>query len=116
MTAQLTARFDSRDAADLALMRLRRSGVPFTVGGLTVGGAGAGAAIEAFSPYPVTMTNQLGAMDPAIPHLGARALMARTGGTEGGSALLQLRLPAEALPRAREIIRTALGRDIRTAR
>ena len=35
MNTVLTARFDGRDEADLALMRLRRSGVRFEVLGLS---------------------------------------------------------------------------------
>ena len=113
MTAEITAVFDDREGADLALMRLRRGGIEYSITELRAPDrraksdmpllgqglrAGMPAAGESVLP---------GGMYAAV--LGSRAVMER-GAASAGHARLTLNVRADQALRAREIIATAKGR------
>ena len=111
MTNQLTAVFDDREGADLALMRLRRNGIEFSVGELRAPDR------RRQSDMPlINMTNFAslnanavlpGQMYNAV--LNSRAAMER-GAAAAGQARLTLNVRADQVLRAREIIATVKGR------
>lgn len=112
MTTQITAVFDDRDGADLALMRLRRNGIEYSIA-------------EMRAPDRKTKSDMpLVNMSPAYGHaatdgfmpgevyaavLNSRAVMERTR-TAAGQARLTLNVRADQVLRAREIIATVKGR------
>ncbi len=112
MKSLVTARFDDRDSADLALMRLRRSGVRFDFTGLIVKDSAHRMNAEVFSPYSANMTNQLGATDPFFPPVGYRALFSRNVDLPKRDVILKLRVSGKDIPRARDILRSVGGRQI----
>lgn len=112
MKSLVTARFDDRDSADLALMRLRRSGVRFDFTGLLVNGGERRMNAEVFSPYSVNMTNQPGASDPFFPPVGSRAIFSREADIPRRDVILKLRVSGDDIPRARDILRSVGGRHI----
>ena len=112
MTTQLTAVFDDRDGADLALMRLRRNGIDYSVaelkapekaaaGSLGVSDMGAGYGLSAGAAVSA------GQMYSAV--LGSRAVMQRTAVTRG-QARLTLNVNSDQVLRARAIICSVKGR------
>ena len=118
MKNTLSARFDDRDSAALALMRLRRNGVEFSVSRLYVDGPGRdrGAyGMAAYSPYSQNITNPLGSSNSAFSNLGSHALLWQDSLPQHGDAVLQLSLDPSQIQRAREIIRSAHGRNIRVS-
>ena len=115
MTTQITAVFDDRDGADLALMRLRRNGIEFSIaemkapdrkvrGDMPLLGIspGYGTASPAESVLP-------GQMYAAV--LGSRAAMERSA-SAAGRARLAVNVRTDQVLRAREIIASAKGRII----
>ena len=113
MTTQLTAVFDSRDGADLALMRLRRNGIDYSVAELRAPER------KARSEMPLmNMSSSYGlglASDEPAPGevysavLNSRAVSQRTAAA-AGQARLTLDVRTDQVLRAREIISTAKGR------
>ncbi len=112
MTTQLTAIFDDRDGADLALMRLRRNGIEYSIAEMRAPDR------RAKSDMPlVDMTPAYGPMvtDGVLPGqvyaavLGSRAAMERTSAA-AGQARLTLNVRTDQVLRAREIIATVKGR------
>ena len=112
MTTQLTAVFDDRDGADLALMRLRRNGIEYSVTDLRAPdrarpsdmpllGAGLADGVSATSGV---LPGQIYA---AV--LGSRAVAERTAAA-AGQAKLTLNVRTDQVLRAREIIATVKGR------
>lgn len=111
MSYLMSARFDDRDSADLALMRLRRGGVRFERVGLLSRGGERRVNAGVFSPYSINMLNQPGASDPFFPPVGSRAVF--PGGTlPAGEVILKLRVSREDLSRARDAVRSAGGRHV----
>ena len=113
MTTQITAVFDDRDGADLALMRLRRNGVEFSVqdlrapdrkarGDMPLLGMGPG--FGTASPVESVLPGQMYA---AV--LGSRAAMERSAAA-AGQARLTVNVRTDQVLRAREIIASAKGR------
>ena len=112
MKSIVTARFDDRDSADLALMRLRRSGVRFDFTGLLINGGERGANAGVFSPYSINMVNQPGASDSFFPPVGSRAIFSNETSVPKREVLLKLLVSGEDIPQARDIIRSVGGRHI----
>ena len=113
MTTQLTAVFDSRDGADLALMRLRRNGVDYSVAELRAPDKGARSDMpltEMSSSYGLDLASDgiaPGAMYSAVLH--SRAVTQRSAAA-AGQARLTLNVRTDQVLRAREIISTVKGR------
>lgn len=112
MTTQLTAVFDDRDGADLALMRLRRNGIEYSVTEMRAPDRKRESEMPLLNMAP---TYGLTASDGIVPAemyaavLGSRAVMERTGAA-AGQARLTLNVRADQVLRAREIIATVKGR------
>lgn len=119
MTSQLTARFESRDAAELAISRLRRSGMTFSVAKLTPAVKSSGndlaeSMVNVVFPYNQASISPLGATNGGMyPHMGMRAMMKGDPERSGG-AVLRIRVGDSSLERAREILRSSHGTEIRT--
>ena len=113
MTNQLTASFDDREGADLALMRLRRSGIAFSVAELRAPERRRQSDMPLLNMsanfgFPTALdTVQPGQVYNAV--LNSRAAMAR-GAAAAGQARLTLNVRADQVLRAREIIAGAKGR------
>lgn len=111
MTTQLSAVFDDREGADLALMRLRRNGIEYSVADIRA------PAKQRPSDMPLLGTSLAdgvstggvlpGQMYAAV--LGSRAVAERTSAAEG-QAKLTLNVRSDQVLRAREIIATVKGR------
>ena len=112
MTTQLTAVFDDRDGADLALMRLRRNGIEYSIAEMRAPDRKAKSEMPLLnmSPsYGLTATDAVlpGEMYAAV--LNSRAAMERNAAS-AGQARLTLNVRADQVLRAREIISTVKGR------
>jgi len=112
MTTQLTAVFDDREGADLALMRLRRNGIEYSVEELRAPDRRVSSdmpLIDMSPGYGLTASDAVspGAMYSAV--LGSRAVMERAA-ARAGSARLTLNIRTDQVLRAREIIATVKGR------
>ena len=113
MTTQLTAVFDDRDGADLALMRLRRNGIEYSIAEMKAPDRKAKSDMPLLnmSPsYGLTVADNgvlPGEMYAAV--LGSRAVMERNAAS-AGQARLTLNVRADQVLRAREIISTVKGR------
>ena len=113
MTTQLTAVFDDRDVADLALMRLRRNGIEYSITEMRAPDRKA----KSDLPLLVNMSPSYGitAADGVLPGemyaavLGSRAVKERSA-SRAGQAHLTLNVRADQVLRAREIIATVKGR------
>ena len=112
MTTQLTAVFEDRDGADLALMRLRRNGIEYSITEMRVPDR------RRPSDMPLLGLGQTGGRTPqngVLPGqmyaavLGSRAVMERTAAA-AGQARLTLNVRSDQVLRAREIIATVKGR------
>ena len=112
MTTQLTAVFDDRDGADLALMRLRRNGIEYSIAEMRAPDrkTKSDMPLLGMSPsYGLTATDGIlpGEMYAAV--LNSRAVMERSAAS-AGQARLTLNVRADQVLRAREIIATVKGR------
>ena len=112
MTTQLTAVFDDRDGADLALMRLRRNGIEYSIAEMRAPDRRTKSDMPLLnmSPsYGLTATDGIlpGEMYAAV--LNSRAVMERSAAS-AGQARLTLNVRADQVLRAREIIATVKGR------
>ncbi len=113
MTTQLTAVFDDRDGADLALMRLRRNGIDYSVAELRAPDRKVRnemPLLNMSSSYGLSMAADgvsPGAMYSAV--LGSRAVTQRSA-AGAGQARLTLNIRTDQVLRAREIIATVKGR------
>ena len=112
MTTQITAVFDDRDGADLALMRLRRNGIEYSVAELRAPDRHVRSdmpLLDMSPSYGLTASTGVtpGAMYSAV--LGSRAVMERNAVT-AGNARLTLNVRTDQVLRAREIIATVKGR------
>ena len=112
MTTQITAVFDDRDGADLALMRLRRNGIEYSIAEMRAPDRKArnDMPLLNMSPsYGLTATDGVlpGEVYAAVLH--SRAVMERTSAA-AGQARLTLNVRADQVLRAREIIATVKGR------
>ena len=112
MTTQITAVFDDRDGADLALMRLRRNGIEYSIAEMRAPDRRTKSDMPLLnmSPsYGLTATDGIlpGEMYAAV--LNSRAVMERSAAS-AGQARLTLNVRADQVLRAREIISTVKGR------
>ena len=112
MTTQLTAVFDDRDGADLALMRLRRNGIEYSVQELRAPDRKVPSdmpLLDMSPSYGLTASNGISPGEMYAAVLGSRAVMERNAVT-AGNARLTLNVRTDQVLRAREIISTARGR------
>ena len=112
MTLQLSVNYENRDAADLALMHLRQGGVAFSVLDITsVRGGGSGSGGGQFSmPAHANSTLALCQADaPAMPGVQPDSMEA---GHRGGEAM-RLKVRAEHLIRAKDILTGCGGKNVR---
>lgn len=112
MTTQLTAVFDDRDGADLALMRLRRNGIEYSISELKAPDKKAKSDMPLLnmSPsYGLAMTDGISAGEMYAAVLNSKAVMERNAAA-AGQARLTLNVRADQVLRAREIISTVKGR------
>ena len=113
MTTQLTAVFDDRDGADLALMRLRRNGIEFSVADMRAPDRKAKSDMPLLNLSPAYGTPASnssvlpGEMYAAV--LNSRAVMERSAAS-AGQARLTVNVRTDQVLRAREIISTVKGR------
>lgn len=116
MTSQLIASFDNTDAAELAVSKLRRSGLSFTVLQVSPAARQAdndfpGSTVNVVYPYDLSSVNPLGSVGGVSPLIGARAMLNSTSAPEG-EVQLRVKVEKEDLTRAREILRSAHGLGI----
>lgn len=113
MTTQLTAVFDDRDGADLALMRLRRKGIEYSVADLRAPEKKTASDMPLLgmsASYGLSVGEDRvspGEMYSAVLH--SRAASQR-GAAAAGKARLTLNVRTDQVLRAREIIATVKGR------
>ncbi len=112
MTTQLTAVFDDRDGADLALMRLRRNGIAFSVADISAPDRRRQSDMPLLGAAPPPDGTGGASVLPGQMYaavLGSRAVMERSAAA-AGQARLTLHVRADQVLRAREIIATVKGR------
>ena len=112
MTTQMTAVFDDRDGADLALMRLRRNGIEYSIAELKAPERKVKSDMPLLDMSPsyglgVSQGLTPGEMYAAV--LNSRAVMERSS-AGAGQARLTLNVRADQMLRAREIIASVKGR------
>ncbi len=110
MTTQLTAVFDDREGADLALMRLRRNGIDYSVAELKTPERAEGDAMALGGGMSYGLPSgavSAGEMYAAV--LGSRAVMQRSS-LHRGRSKLTLNVNSEQVLRARAIICSVKGR------
>jgi len=112
MNAQLSSRFESRDMADMALTRLRRAGIAYSSARVATENR-AGSSVSAADFTGFLMEQGMGAdvtsgFVPVIPYHG---LVASAGA--GETAVLSIKVSADQLDRARDVLRSSNGRDVR---
>ena len=112
MTTQLTAVFDDREGADLALMRLRRNGIDYSIAELKAPETPAGesrAAMGSGMSYGLSAASAVSPGEMYAAVLGSRAVMQRSSLSRGRSKLT-LNVNSEQVLRARAIICSVKGR------
>ncbi|MCD7750018.1 MAG: hypothetical protein LUH42_08205 [Oscillospiraceae bacterium] len=112
MTTQLTAVFDDRDGADLALMRLRRGGIEYSIAELKAPERSAASdmpLVDMSPSYGLAMTDGIPPGEVYAAVLNSRAVMERSAAA-AGKARLTVNVRTDQVLRAREIIATAKGR------
>ena len=114
MNAQLSSSFESQDLADLAVMRLRRTGIAFSVSRVvketppTHGSSEMDIAANAMLQNLMSVDAGAGIFTPVIPFHGYTPTV---GSTE--STVLSIKVRSEQLDRARDILRSSNGTHIR---
>lgn len=112
MTTQITAIFDDRDGADLALMRLRRNGVEYSIAELKAPDRKVKSDMPLLnmSPsYGLGMSDGISSGEMYAAVLNSRAVMERHS-VSAGQARLTLNVRADQVLRAREVIATVKGK------
>ena len=112
MTTQLTAVFDDREGADLALMRLRRNGIEYAITEMRAPDRRRQSDMPLLGPGRTAGTAAQNAVLPGEMYaavLTSRAVMERTRAA-AGQARLTLNVRTDQVLRAREIIATVKGR------
>ena len=112
MTTQITAVFDDRDGADLALMRLRRNGVEYSIAELKAPDRkvqGDMPLLNMSPSYGLGMSDGISSSEMYAAVLNSRAVMERHAAA-AGQARLTLNVRTDQILRAREIIATVKGR------
>ncbi len=114
MTTQLTAVFDDRDGADLALMRLRRNGIEYSITEMRAPDRRVKSEMPLLSMGAASGPRLSDGVLPGEVYaavLGSRAVMERSAAS-AGQARLTINVRADQVLRAREIIATVKGRVI----
>ena len=111
MTVQLSSRFESRDMLELALMRLRQSGIAFSVSNIASTPGKGGVTDETtgfFTSY--LASNQLGIAGCGFPGVFEEEWrdLAHAAGE-----VLTIKLRAEHLELAKEILLSANSKDVK---
>ncbi len=112
MTTQITVLFDDRDGADLALMRLRRNGIDYSIAELKAPDRkvqGDMPLLNMSPSYGLGMSEGISAGEMYGAVLNSRAVMERHSAS-AGQARLTLNVRADQVLRAREIIATVKGK------
>ena len=112
LTTQLTAVFDDRDGADLALMRLRRNGIEYSVAELRAPDRKQSPELMPMNMsagYGLSMTDGVSPGEMYAAVLGSRAVTRRSAAA-AGQARLTLNVRTDQVLRAREILSTVKGR------
>ncbi len=112
MTTQLTAVFEDRDGADLALMRLRRNGIEYSVADLRAPDKKRKSdmpLVDMAPSYGLDATDAVTSGEMYAAVLNSRAVMERNA-PNVGQARLTLDVRSDQVLRAREIISTVKGR------
>lgn len=112
MTTQLTAVFDDRDGADLALLRLRRNNIDYSVAELKAPSAETGAGTPRVAPiYGLSSPSAVSASEMYSAVLGSRAVSRRTGASRGG-VRLTVNVNSDQALHARAILCAVKGRIV----
>ena len=106
MTTQLSAVFDDRDGADLALLRLRRNNIDYSIAELKAPERGSGPSFTAADIVPVY---GLSAPTAVSAVLGSRAVSQRTAANRG-QARLTINVNSDQALHARAILCSVKGR------
>ncbi|MBR2717525.1 MAG: hypothetical protein IKD79_07315 [Oscillospiraceae bacterium] len=112
MTTQLTAVFDDRDGADLALMRLRRNGIEYSIAELRAPDRRTASdmpLLDMSARYGLAPAEGVTAGEMYSAVLNSRAVMQRRAAS-AGQARLVLNVRSDQVLRAREILSTVKGR------
>lgn len=114
MTTQMTALFDDRDGADLALMRLRRNGIEYSIEELKAPERKVKSdmpLLDMSPSYGLGMSDGIAPGEMYAAVLNSRAVMERSS-SSAGQAKLTLHVRADQVLRAREIVASVKGRVI----
>lgn len=114
MTTQLSAVFDDREGADLALLRLRRNNIDYSVAELKAPERAAGAPLTAADIAPVYGLSAPTAVSASRMYsavLGSRAVSQRTAASRG-QAKLTIHVNSEQALHARAILCSVKGRIV----
>ncbi len=112
MTTQLTVVFDDRDGADLALMRLKRNGIEYSIAELRAPNRKAVSdmpLVDMNASYGISPADGITAGEMYSAVLNSRAVMQRNE-ARAGQARLVLNVRSDQVLRAREILSTVKGR------
>ncbi len=112
MTTQITAVFDDRDGADLALMRLRRNGIEYSIAELRAPDRKAQSdmpLLNMSAGYGLLATEGIAPGEMYNAVLGSRAVNQRSA-AKAGQARLTLNVRTDQVLHAREILATVKGR------
>jgi len=108
----MTALFDDRDGADLALMRLRRNGIEYSIEELKAPERTVKSDMPLLDMSPMYGLGIGGAVGPGEMYgavLNSRAVMERSR-SAAGQAKLTVNVRSDQVLRAREIVASAKGR------
>ena len=114
MNAQLSSNFESRDLADLAVTRLRRAGIAFSVSRVTKetrpahGSSAMDIAADAQLQNLMGIDVGAGIFTPVLPFHGYTP-----GRGSAENTKLSIKVRSDQLDRARDILRSSNGTDIR---
>lgn len=110
MTTQLTAVFDDRDGADLALLRLRRNNIEYSIAELKAPKRGSPFAAANIAPvYGLGAPTAVSASKMYSAVLGSRAVSQRTAASHG-AAKLTINVNSDQALHARAILCSVKGR------
>lgn len=110
MTTQLSAVFDDREGADLALLRLRRNNIDYSVAELKAPERAANLTAADITPmYGLSSPTAVSASRMYSAVLGSRAVAQRTAASRGG-ARLTINVNADQALHARAILCSVKGR------
>lgn len=110
MTTRLTAVFDDRDGADLALLRLRRNNIDFSIAELKAPRREAESSVAKVAPiYGLPAPSAVSASEMYSAVLGSRAVKQRSA-SGSGKAQLTINVNSDQALHARAILCSVKGR------